>query len=197
MAWQFDLQSSQPIDESKLPKDLVDFGQSIKIDPKAALQQAAGGGSNTSFIVYRPHAKLKRMRQCLSYCYHIRAKSGFVTDYTLDLTRFQDRSFPEKTASSFIAPSQPTIYEARWSVSVSCTEWGTKFAKNENLKVGEVADWEDDVETWFPRDLDKDDEEPRKTGFDHLMKNLKRIGKLVREMKQDDLLGGVDGMTVG
>ena len=86
------------------------------------------------------------------------------------------------------------MYEPRWSLSVYRADWDTKFAQNESLKVGWGAEWEDDIETWFPKDPQNPQTESKGAGFDHLMENLKRIARMIIELKEEDSTGG---MAVG
>ena len=192
-AWQFDIESTRPIQEHRLSKQHLDFGYSVKFDPKGVFAQDKG--SNKPFAVFKSAAvNLIHLRQRTSYRYHIRTEEGMVTDYTLDVTRFQDRTYP-LGKSTYVAAQEPTVYEPRWSLSVYRTEWDTKFAQNESLKIGEMADWEDGVDAWFPEDPTKDSEaESKGAGVEHLMEKLKRIAKMVREM---DMTEQWDGELLG
>ena len=186
MAWQFGIQAAQAVDESRLPNQLADFAHRVRIDPKEARKV----NPDKSFIIHKPYAgHLRSIQQRVSYRY------GLATsDYTLELTRFQTRTYPPRKSIA-LPPGEATVYEPRWSLSVSRIEWDKEFTKNERLPIGERADWNHDVDTWFPEDIPKSSEEENTgAGFAQLMEKLKKVAKLVRAAKEEDLIGG---MTVG
>lgn len=195
-AWQFDiLASHQVVDETKLPTPLVNFARNLKIDRNAALKS----DNSDLFVRFNSYTSLVSIQQRISYQYFI-ANS----DFTLELSRFQDRTYPPRAISPFTTTSanQPIVYEPRWGLNVFREHWDTMLAKNERLGIGEHADWEGDVATWFPVDVGpgsaKVDEENANQGWHQLMEKLGRIERLVASAKaegeEEDLVGG---MTVG
>ena len=221
-AWQFDIEASQAVDESRLSKKLVDFSYGLQFGKCMVLSSLLSPILNNNkglrkvltfylpwlterdralkqsidkpFISHRSSAAgLKHTQHRISYRYHLRTKDGFVTDYTLDLTRFQDRKYtPTKTP--LLAGAEPTIYEPRWSLNVYRTEWDSKFAQNARLKIGEGGNWPLDVDSWFPEDPQSPQPDSQGAGFAHLMENLKRVGRVIEPAKIQDLMGG---MTIG
>ena len=189
-AWQFDVQAAQAVDESRLPKALSDFAHSVKIDPRAAHSYSTGG--DKLFVLFRSHAvNLKSIQQRMSYRYGLAS-----SDYTLELFRFQDRTYPPRKATLIASSGGPAVYEPRWSLNVYRVAWDTMFAINERLAVGEAADWKDDAETWFPKHFGADDEKPD-AGFGQLMEELKRIEKVVGSAESAEVGDLMDGMTIG
>ena len=190
LAWKISVRSQHCVNERRLSKALVDFSYSIQIEPELARKQTI----DKAFVTYRAYGvKLKSLQLRISYHFDIRTGEGMVTDYALNVTRFQDRVFAhdqEKVA----AVAEPVAYEPRWALNVYRNEWATKFAVNESFKVGEVADWDDDIETWFPKNPRRVAAESKLSGMEHFMEHLHRIAKVVREIKEEDLIGG---MTVG
>ena len=185
LAWQFDIQVARPVDKSRLPKTLIDFAYSVRIDAKEAHKV----NSDKSFIIHKPYVgHLKSIQQQVSYRYYL-----IPSDYTLELARFQNRSFPPRK-STVLPLGEATVQEPRWSVQVWRGEWDKEFTENENLAIGEQVDWRDDGDTWFPEDLNSSAHGNIGAGFRELMKKLKRVGKMVREQEIEELLGG---MTVG
>ncbi|KAK0850394.1 hypothetical protein LTS16_009585 [Friedmanniomyces endolithicus] len=193
-AWQFDiLASSQVIDETKLSPQLLAFSRNLTIDPDAALKAA----KNETFVRFNPFANLTSFQQRTSYQYTL-----FNSDYTLELSRFQDRTYQSRDKGF------PTtvISEPRWSLTVFRKAWDAMLAGNERLPVGERADWLHDVATWFPQDVGPGsaevDEKRSGQGWMQLLEKLGRVEGMVREVKEkmeeeeeeEDLIGG---MTVG
>ena len=189
LAWRFELSASHAVEESRLPARLVDFAHGVRINAK----EAQKANPQESFIIHKPYAgHLKSIEQRISYRYGLAA-----SDYTLELTRFQTRVYPPRRSLA-LPPGEPKVYEPRWGLSVYRGEWDTEFTKNERLPIGERADWEHDLETWFPEDITSTspvgEKKEEGIGFEQLMEKLKKVGKLVREAKEEDLMGG---MTVG
>ena len=188
MAWQFDIQASQAVDEIRLPKYLRDFADSLQVDTKAVRKQDI----DKPFLVYKSYStKLKHMQQRTCYRYRL-----LTSDYTLELTRFQDRTFLSPDGLAFLPASESKMYEPRWGLNIYRIAWDTMFNQNERLPIGEGVNWEHNLETWFPKDLAMPGaRETTIDGFGQLMEMLKRVGRVVGEAKErEDLVGG---MTVG
>ncbi|KAK0336127.1 hypothetical protein LTR02_014099 [Friedmanniomyces endolithicus] len=194
-AWQFDiLASSQVIDEIKLSPQLLAFSLNLAIDPDAAAKTRR----NETFVRFNPYANLTSFQQRTSYQYTL-----FNSDYTLELSRFQDRTYHSRDKGF----PTTTVSEPRWSLTVYRKAWDAMLAGNERLPVGERADWLHDVATWFPQDIgpgstEVDERRPGQ-GWMQLLEKLGRIEGIVGEVKEkieeeeeeeDDLIGG---MTVG
>ena len=194
-AWQFDiLASSQVIDEIKLSPQLLAFSLNLAIDPDAAAKTRR----NETFVRFNPYANLTSFQQRTSYQYTL-----FNSDYTLELSRFQDRTYHSRDKGF----PTTTVSEPRWSLTVYRKAWDAMLAGNERLPVGERADWLHDVATWFPQDIgpgstEVDERRPGQ-GWMQLLEKLGRVEGMVREVKEkmeeeeeeeEDLIGG---MTVG
>ena len=172
-AWQFEILVADSVDSTKLPAMLQTFASSVRIDAAAATRQRP----SESFVLHKPVTTLKSVRQIISYRYNVRE-----TDYTLELTRFQDRIYPKR--KSLVENVVPKAYTPRWGVNVYRVEWDNLFAKNERLAVGDTAEWDDDLEDWFPGDIGPNtpaEKAPGEDCFTQLMQKLERIEKLVRE----------------
>jgi hypothetical protein len=178
MAWQFDVHAAQTIDEARLPRGLSEFGDSVTPDAKIARKAADPSNADMSFVTYRPsNAHLKHVEQRLTYRY------GLIgSDFTLELTRFQHSSFPDRKFP-ILSKAELILYEARWGLSLHRIEWDTMFTKNERLPVGEKADWSRKEDVWFPSDTQK--------GFEQMMETLDHVASLVVEGEEEDLLGGM------
>ncbi|KAK3720392.1 hypothetical protein LTR37_003803 [Vermiconidia calcicola] len=186
-AWQFDIQAAQAVNESRLSEKLLDFSQSIKINAV----EARKASPDKLFVIHKAFVgHLKSIQQRISYRYGI-----FGSDYTLELTRFQGRTFQPRR-SLIEPPKEVAVYEPRWSLDVYRLEWDKEFTNNERLAIGESADWRHDVDTWFPEDITSDSrsEDAGGAGFAQLMEKLRRVGKLMKDSREDDLMYG---MAVG
>jgi hypothetical protein len=108
------------------------------------------------------------------------------SNYTLELTRFQDRIFPGKTGGV-----ESEVYEPRWGLEIYHSVWETMFASNEHLPVGGIVDWDAGVGTWFPEDDDMDDLGQVKgdTGFGQLIEKLGEVEKLVFGQESETFRG--------
>lgn len=184
MAWQFGIDAAQAIDEARLPKDLADYGDSVKLDDKLVQGAANSAVDNMSFMNYRSSlTHLKALEQRITYRYNVVG-----SDYTLELSRFQHRTFPSRT-SPMLSAAEPTLYEARWGLSVYRIAWDTMFTENERLPIGERAEWSHDEEMWFPNG--DSDEGKQGGGFSLMMEKLKHIQGLVMDDGDEDLMGGM------
>ena len=163
-AWQFDVTATRAVDEDKIDEVYTNFAKRVKIEPGLALEFA-----NENFVRWAQVIPLKTMRQEVHYRYNIRK-----TDYVLDLVHFQNNEFPAGQTS--VKHLTPKTFESCWGLSVSRADWGTMFSKNERLPIGTHADWQDDMETWFPQfgynTADGTD------GFLQLVDKLEQIEKL-------------------
>ena len=188
MAWQFDVNAAQAVDKSRLSESYVEFEHSIKVNNEAVRKRSA----EKLFVFYRPSGvRVKSIQQNVSYRYYLSQ-----TDYNLELTRFQNRVFPPRTAETMsFSSTAPTVFEPRWSLSVYRTEWDQTLSENEHLPIGQKANWADDVDTWFPEDAGSEDAQRNGLGFAQLMTKLKKVAKLMREANEGDNLVG--GMKVG
>jgi hypothetical protein len=180
--WHFDLHAEQSVESARIPEKLSEFAHTVKILPDAARNRTF----DRLFVQYRPYAgHLKKIQQSISYRYLISH-----SDYVVELSRYQDRELaPRRTVLS--APEkETTVYEPRWGLSVYRPDWDKEFTRNENLGIGERADWVDDVEEWFPEDINKDSdtESSGKLGFSQLLAKLKEIQNLMIQAKDQDLL---------
>lgn len=159
-SWRFGIDAYPPA-VTGVPKDLNKFVKAICFDAKRALDL------DLQFALCGDQPNLKRIQQRITYAYRI-----MDSDYTLEITHFQDRVRNRKDGSA-------TLYESRWSVEVFRSEWETMFGQNERLTVGKGTTWADDGSTWFPADLgpttpvDGD-------GFQQLMEKLQKIERVVR-----------------
>lgn len=184
-AWQFDIKSSQAVDEARLSPQLVAFADSIRIEAIAARKQVA----TEIFVRMKPLQTLKYLRQRVSYNYNIKN-----TDYVLELSRFQDKSYPARKYS--LGPEEhPALYEPRWSINVYREQWDTMFATHEHLAIGTSVDWAADPDTWFPEDMlasPAHDALPGR-GFEAMLEKLRMVEQLLRS--PEEILTA--GMTVG
>ena len=182
-AWHFDLCAAQAVAKDRLPTQLANFANNLRFNAVAARKQS----TDQPFVAFNPYVGLKSLQQRISYRYGIAH-----SDYTLELTRFQDRTFPARK-SLLTQDTPPDLHEARWSVNVYSMMWDTVFANNERLAVGEMVDWKDDIETWFPEDLkpSMSPDEKGGNGFAQLMEKLEKIQKLVKR-SEVEMVGGME-----
>ncbi|KAF2172447.1 hypothetical protein M409DRAFT_63129 [Zasmidium cellare ATCC 36951] len=170
LAWQFDLTSVGPEDESKISVEYRSFPDRVRLDPSGVLLPL----SQKAFVRYNPFARLKSVRQIVRYHYMI-----IGTDYTLQISNIQDRTInSDKTE---------TVLEPRWSLEVFRVEWDTMFGKNHSLGIGTKADWDDDIEEWFQKDWGSEND-----GFQSLMEKLQEIEKRVRDAAAEEDEGSMD-----
>lgn len=175
-AWQYDMLSSEAMEHSKLPPELRHFADKVRIDTMALRKKS----EEKSFVVFNPFVQPKLVRQMIRYQYGIKG-----TDYTLELSEFQDRVYAAK--KSVADTPVPTVYEPRWGLNVFRIEWDTMFTKNARLTIGASADWDDSMENWFPQEWVHDsDDDGKQDGFAQLMRKLERVEKLVRDPLMDD-----------
>lgn len=192
MAWHFGIEASQFAEDARLPESLAKFAKDVQINAQAARKQL----SDKLFINYKHYGgSLKHVQQRTSYRFNVRSVAGPPTDYTLELTRSQ--YFVPSTRDASTASNTPTpgLHEPRWSLNVFCTAWDTRFAENGKLKIGEMVEWDDASDAWFPRDFawgsSDGEQETEGTGFRQLMARLKCIADVVRDVKDGDLIGGM------
>lgn len=163
-AWQFELTRGDSLDPKHLSRTLTAFANGVRIDASAALAR----NHQKPLVKFNPFVQLKSFRQSMVYQYAINE-----SDYTLELAHFQDREYTQAERGL------PRVYEPRWSVNVLRVEWDTMFAKNERLAIGASADWDDDIDNWFPKAWGSDE-----GGFALLMRKLGLIEKLVRAVPE-------------
>jgi len=163
-AWQFDLRASQAIENSRLPADLQKFADSVRLD----LVQARKGHCDKPFVKFMAYAPLKSIQQRISYRYGLLS-----SDYTVELTHFQDRSF-RRLPSGLVTS---IVFEARWSLEVHHNLWDTMFEENAHLPVGARAHWSDDA--WFPVDEVYNSTRKVNDGFAKLMGRLNDLKDVV------------------
>lgn len=166
-AWNFSLSASLAIDSKRLAPEFDDIANSIRLDASLARAQR----SDKKFVRWNPYAPVKTLQQRTSYAFALKN-----SNYTLELTRFQDRVFSGKAGGV-----ESEVYESRWGLEVYHSVWETLLASNEHLPVGEMADWDDDVKTWFPEDDDMGDlgQVKGESGFGQLVEKLGAVEKLV------------------
>lgn len=171
-AWKFELLATQLVDEARLPQQLVNFAQGVRFNPQAARQ----GDGTSSLINYPPVPGLISVETRTSNCFRILLGNS---DYALEVSRFEkSESAPRRTGAIASDDSSAVLHEPRWSVCVHRTEWDTMLAQNEKLPIGKMADWSDEVQTWFPPDLtpsltgDVSSEASAQLGWQHLADKL-------------------------
>ena len=177
MAWQFDVHAAQTIDEARLPRGFSGFGNTVCPNATIARQAVNPSNADMSFVTYRPsYPHWKDVEQRITYRY------GLIgSDYTLELTRFQHSIIPARRLS-MLSKATPTLYEARWGLSLCRIEWDTMFTQNERLPVGEKVDWSDEEDVWFPNDYDNA-AETKQMGFEQMMEKLNHVASLLIEGK--------------
>jgi len=187
-AWAFSIKAALALDEKRVPLALQHFADSLRIDPTAASKRTADS-TFVLFNAYAPNTKLRHLQQRVQYRYCVQG-----WDYNLELYHFQDRSYPERS-TNLLQPSSVgavKVYEARWALDVYGAQWDQMLAFNENLKVGDVAEWEASGESFFPKGYNcSADKEPEI--FNEFMDKLNEISNVVMSAKIGDLM---DGMTV-
>lgn len=186
-AWQFDLTASQIVEIDRLSPELQRFTDTIQIDEKAAKQQRA----DKPFVRWSPNASVKQLQQRTTYQFGI-ANS----DFYLELSRFQDRIFTQK--SRMPGDSECQVYEQRWGLEVYHNTWDKHLAMNEHIAVGQMADWDDDVKTWFPEDDVPGDfaQVKGEKGFEQLVAKLGVIEKVVFR-PESEVFESFGGMEIG
>ncbi|GAB1739401.1 hypothetical protein NU219Hw_g4361t1 [Hortaea werneckii] len=195
-AWQFDILTSQPVDERKVPDTLQKFANTIRLD---ALSTAKLKARDPFVLRYNAPSNLINVQERTCYSYVI-ANSEF----NLEISRFQNRIYHFRP--SMVAPEDgprqssraaPNIYEPRWSLSIYRQEWDTLFNENERLPVGQNVGWKNDMAHWFPADIGSEASENEDQGWSQLMDNLGQIEAMVAKLKaethddDEDLLGGM------
>lgn len=186
-AWQFDMTASQVVEENRLPPELQRLTDTIRIDDFAAQQQR----TDKPFVRWNTNASVKQLQQRTTYQFGI-ANS----DFYMELSRFQDRVFAPRSRMAGDADCQ--VYEPRWSLEVFHNTWDKLLARNEHITVGQAADWEDDVKTWFPEDDIPGDFEQVKgeKGFEQLVAKLALIEKVVFSA-ESEMFESFGGMEIG
>lgn len=181
-AWHFELSASNPVDDKKLAVKYSNLADSIRVDINIARQQRA----DKPFVRWNSYARVTMFQQRTTYQFALKN-----SNYTLELTRFQDRIFTDQTHSH----GEPDCksYEPRWSLEVYHSMWDTLLTRNEHLAVGAMVDWDDGVKTWFPEDDDMNDfaQVKGETGFEQLVAKLDRVEKLVLR-SESEMFGGME-----
>lgn len=188
-AWHVSVESRQPVEDAHLSQSLCDFSDGIRLDLDAVRQWV----TDRPFVKHKAFpSQLKRMHQRMSYRFGVKA-----SDYTVELSRFQDFEFQERPPTLLRAARGPTVYEPRWSLEVYRAEWDQMFTLNERLPIGERADWDASADVWFPEDMtDESTTEGESRGFAQLMEKLNALSKVLTGAKDEDLIGGMTGMNV-
>lgn len=181
-AWHFELSASNAVDAHKLGPQLRSLANSIRADIHDARQQR----SDKPFVRWYQQVHVRMLQQRTTYLFALKN-----SNYTLELTRFQDRVYTRGT-HSFVEPKCET-YEPRWSLEVYHSMWDTLFTRNEHLAVGAMVDWDDDVKTWFPEDDDMEDfaQVKGEAGFEQLVAKLDQVEKLVLR-SESEMFGGME-----
>lgn len=181
-AWHFDLSASNAVDESKLAPRYHNLADSIRVDIDIARQQR----TDKPFVRWNSYATVTMLQQRTSYLFALKN-----SNYTLELTRFQDRVFTHQARS--VKEPDCKICEPRWSLEVYHSMWATLLTRNEHLAVGTMADWDDGVKTWFPEDDDMEDfaQVKGEGGFEQLVAKLDQVEKLVLR-SESEMFGGMD-----
>lgn len=81
--WHFGLTAAQAVEDSRLPDNLKDFANHLGIDAHKARKD-----NGNSWVRIRRDGPVKKLQQRTSYRYGL-----MNSDYTLELTHFQDRIF--------------------------------------------------------------------------------------------------------
>lgn len=186
-AWQFDLLATQVVEYCRLAQEHRHFIESIRVDGENRYKKRP----DKPFVKWSPYAHVKMLQQRVSYQFGL-----MNSDFTLELSRFQDRVYTQKSRLPGNADCQ--TYEQRWCLEVYHNNWDTMLTRNEHLAVGEMADWDEGVKTWFPEDDEPGDFSQVKgeRGFEQLVAKLGLIEKLVVKT-EDEGSKSFAGMDVG
>jgi hypothetical protein len=165
LAWKFEITAAKDLENWEVPEPLVNFASSVRIHPTTE-------SSEICKVTHSSFTMPKLVRQQAHWRY-----MSNVSDYTVEITRFQDRAYPPR--QSITETVVPTVFEPATSVCLYRTEWDTWFASNERLQIGTSAPWSDAMKTWFPADdgmgTDADGD-----GFLQLIDKLVQIEGLVK-----------------
>lgn len=180
-AWHFELSASHAVENNRLAPEHQNMADSVRIDINDARTQR----TNKPFVRWNPYAQVKMLQQRISYLFALKN-----SNYTLELTRFQDRVYTPRAHQS---PPHCQDYEPRWSLETYHSMWDTLLTRNEHLPVGAMVDWDDSVKTWFPEDDDLKNLEQVKggNGFEQLIEKLARVEKLVLR-SETEMFGGME-----
>jgi hypothetical protein len=179
-AWHFELSASHAVENNRLDSKYHAIANSVRADIHIARQQR----TDKPFAKYNPYVPLKMLQQRTSYLFALKN-----SNYTLELTRFQDRVYTQSLHSLRELDCQ--VYEPRWSLEVYHSMWDTLFTRNEHLAIGAMADWDDGVKTWFEEDDDMGDlgQVKGECGFEQLVEKLDLLEKLVLR-SESEMFGG-------
>lgn len=166
-AWDFDIKTSHTVTPDRVPGDLKQFHNGVKIFIK----------DSDELPVIKHESSHQRslisIKVSAVYRYSIKA-----TDYTLELSNYQLKEFGQR--STLYAEPEVKLWEPRWGLSVYRTDWDNRFSENERLKVSEKTKWKDEFEEWFPAEASFDSTEGD-DGFKQLLERLGEIEKIVRD----------------
>lgn len=181
-AWHFELSASHAVENNRLGQEYHNILDSIRIDAQIARQQR----TDKPFVRWNPYAPVKMQQQRTSYLFALKN-----SNYTLELTRFQDRVYTRRTHS--LGEPDCQVYEPRWSLEVYHSMWDTLLTRNEHLAIGAEVDWDHGVKTWFPEDDDLDDHAQVKgeRGFEQLVEKLNLVEKAVLR-SESEMFGGME-----
>lgn len=181
-AWHFELSASHAVDTKKLTLEHYNMDKFVRVDAQIARQQR----TDKPFVRWSPYPCVKMLQQRTSYLFALKN-----SNYTLELTRFQDRIYTHRP-HSFEEPNCEN-YEPRWSLEVYHSMWNTLLTRNEHLAVGAMTDWDDGVKTWFPEDDDMEDfaQVKGEAGFEQLVAKLDQVEKLVLR-SESEMFGGME-----
>lgn len=181
-AWNFELTASQAVENNRLGQEYHNIAGSIRIDAQMARQQR----TDKPFVRWNPYSPVKMLQQRTSYLFALKN-----SNYTLELTRFQDRVDTRQTHS--IGEPDCQVYEPRWSLEVYHSMWDTLLTRNEHLAIGAEVDWDDGVKTWFPEDDDLEDlaQVKGECGFEQLVEKLNLVEKAILR-SESEMFGGME-----
>jgi hypothetical protein len=181
-AWHFELSASHAVENNRLDSKYHAIANSVRADIHIARQQR----TDRPFARCNPYVPVKTLQQRTSYLFALKN-----SNYTLELTRFQDRFYTHNSNSSREPDCQ--VYEPRWSLEVYHSMWDTLFTRNEHLAIGAMVDWDDSVKTWFEEDDDMGDlgQVKGERGFEQLVEKLDLVEKLILR-SESEMFGGME-----
>ncbi|KAI5205425.1 hypothetical protein E4T39_03022 [Aureobasidium subglaciale] len=166
--WQLDISALRLQEPGRLPDWALNHGN---YHIHLIHSQAQKEESFCDFESYngkpRTVANKRSMREAIIWRFDMKAP---YLGYEVEVAKVFRREY---TACALPGKEPVTRYEPRWTVDVKHRRWSEQLAENHELSAGYGAEWEADIQSWFP--VDSDDRDEKLNGHVKLLRALQCV----------------------
>ena len=171
ITWGLNVTADYVVDQSKMNIDRMEFAKAVQLlTPSGHASQK--GAAELMFNFSREG--VQHFQQKTAWRYRLKANGGYV----LEIARYD--TFDLKGKYGMLKPNERKPKTTHWGGSFWNEIWDEKLSTNSSLQIGEKAQWDPSLDSFFPKNFRNQSTTPE-VGFDDFVRNVQSVVNILNE----------------